>query len=245
MNVKTTQGVSFAMKAVNVDGGLKTELKGTYKNGPATVEVVANEPKATVSVAHTIFEGLKVTIAGSAPKLENTGKLTVDYAHPYFNSKASVSLNANPVLDVAAAAGYSGLIVGATASVDVTSSKAPLKKWAAAVAYQGPEFVVSGHVSDGLDVIRGTYWQELDASSTVGAEVTHKRAKNAVDLTLGYSHVNAAGDMTKVKLGNDGMLQGLYEYKPRRDTTVSTSVSLNALDTATAPKFGIAVEHTP
>ena len=53
-----------------------------------------------------------------------------------------------------------------------------------------------------------------------------------------------AGDIRKVKVGNDGTAHALYEFKPRPELTTAVSVQINTIDMS-APKMGFAVEYNP
>lgn len=116
---------------------------------------------------------------------------TVDYTHPYLTTKGSCTLNPTPVVDLSAVVGYSGFLIGGNAVLNVTQSK--LTKWTAAASYNTDEMVATAHVADALDSLKLTYWQKIDAASTIGAEVVHTRATSAVAIALGYAHVNPSG----------------------------------------------------
>jgi len=205
----------------------------------------------TASFSQVVVDGLKVTLAGTAPDLQNSGKVrslgapgsegdlrrcrrvqhprprlvashalsapglaacafaalgftrgptpssrppahvTLDYLHPYFTSKASCSLNKAPKLDVSAAAGHNGFVVGGEALVDLTRSA--ILNWNAAVSFVGTEFTVTGHMLNGTDTLKGTYFQRVDLASSIGAEVVQTLSTGKVAVVLGYSNTALNG----------------------------------------------------
>ena len=117
-------------------------------------------------------------------------QLTLDYAHPYFTGKASCNLNIAPKLDVSAAVGHNGFVLGADTSVDVTKSN--ILKWSAAASFIGTEFTVAAHLME-LKSWKGTYHQKVDANSKIGAEIVQQIGSNKTSILLGYSHTAANG----------------------------------------------------
>jgi Eukaryotic porin len=120
-------------------------------------------------------------------------QVTADYAQPYITSKASMILAKSPVLDVSGATGYNGFVLGGTTMVDAANSKVSGTKLAA--AYMGKDFVMSAHTDGSFKAVKGTYWQQLDAASSIAAEVTHQLGSEAKDvgLVMGYAHVSYTG----------------------------------------------------
>ena len=115
-----------------------------------------------------------------------SAQVTADYSQPYFTSKASMIIAKNPLINLAAATGYNGWVLGASAVVDPRGSN--LSAVEGAASYVGPDFVATAHTTPAFKRIRGTYWQQLDASSSVAAEVVHAPDDKKVDLHMAYCH---------------------------------------------------------
>lgn len=92
----------------------------------------------------------------------------------------------NPLVNLAAATGYNGWVLGASAVLDPRGSK--LSAVEGAASYVGPDFVATAHTTPTFKKIRGTYWQQLDAASSVAAEVVHVPDDKKVDLNMAYCH---------------------------------------------------------
>jgi hypothetical protein len=101
-----------------------------------------------------------------------------------------------PVVDLFLATGYGGFVLGASGRVDVMSSV--LSNAALAASYIGPDYVASAHTDVALKRIRGTLWQQLDAASSVAAEVVHDTAADDVMLTMGYCHAALDGARSSI-----------------------------------------------
>lgn len=118
-------------------------------------------------------------------------QVTADYSQPNITTKASVAVSKKPVVDVSLATGYSGFVLGASGRVDVMSSA--LSNTLLAASYIGPDYVASAHTDFAFKKIRGAVWQQLDAASSVAAEVVHDTAADDVMLTMGYCHAALDG----------------------------------------------------
>ena len=103
-----------------------------------------------------------------------------------------------PKVDLAVATGYNGFVLGGSALVSIVDSDengAKLSNAKLAAAYLGKDFTITAHTDPKFKVVKGTYWQQLDAASNIAAEVQHDfdKTDNNVALTMGYSHVSYTG----------------------------------------------------
>ena len=120
-------------------------------------------------------------------------QVTGEYAQPYVTTKAVVSVPSDPqrpVFDLAGAAGYNGWVLGGACQVATAESK--VAKVALKAAYIGPDFAITGTSDAAFKVVTGTYWQQLDAASSVAAEVKHDTGTKDVNLNMGYCHLAPA-----------------------------------------------------
>lgn len=113
---------------------------------------------------------------------------TLDYVQPYLTSKAVFTNPSNPTAEISAATGYNGFVLGGFTKANVKSSS--IDSWRVATAYIGKDFVASAHSDAGFKAVTGTYWQQLDAASSVAAEVKHVVGSKQPDLVMGYCHIS-------------------------------------------------------
>lgn len=119
-------------------------------------------------------------------------------------------IGTNPMLDIAAAAGYNGVVLALSGRLDVVASA--LSKQQLALSYIGKDFVATAHTDPSFSSVRGTYWQVLDSSSSVAAEVTHDSAADSVQLVMGYCHVSAADGVPSVLCSHTFLSERQTEY---------------------------------
>eukprot|EP00892_Ulva_mutabilis_P004556 jgi/Ulvmu1/2472/UM136_0024.1 len=243
VNLKAAKGVAVTTKVTRLPGSLATDVKGSWTNGPLTVDVSPMLPKAAVKLTHPVFDGLKVSISDELPNPQAKGKATADYTQPHLTAKATMSLNSSPLLDASVATGYDGFVAAVRGVVDVP--RMALSTWELKAAYLGPNFVVGGHATQNLEKITGTYWQLLDPKTSVAVEVQHQAKDNSIGLLMGYSHVDLEGHLTKFKMASTGEVHILREVSVRSDTTIGMSMMVNALDLAQEPRLGFALDHSP
>lgn len=243
VNLKAAQGVAVSTKVTRLPGSLGTDVKGSWANGAMTVDVHPMIPKAAVKITHPVFDGLKVSISDEVPNPQLKGKATADYTQPHLTAKTSVSLTSSPLLDASVATGYDGFVAAVRGVVDVP--RTTLASWELKAAYLGPNFVVSGHATQNLEKVTGSYWQLLDPKTSVAVEVQHQGSDNKIALLMGYSHVDLEGNLTKFKMASSGQVHLLRELSVRNDTTIGMTMMLNALDLAQEPRIGFALDHSP
>lgn len=244
VNLKAANGVTIAAKAIRTNAGrLDAEFKGTWTNGPVTLELLPAKPKATLKVAKTVAPGLSLTLSDEFPNPHRNGKATIEYFQPHVTSKFVVGLNSNVPVEANACVGWNGFVAGGKANVDVRNSR--VSNYSLACAYLGPGFTATGHTTEKFGKITGTYWQKIDALSAIAAEVVHEPSSNDVALTMGYQHIEPDGTLNKMKISSKGAVQLHRDVKLARASTLGISMSLNALDTSQVPDIGISFDHSP
>ena len=116
---------------------------------------------------------------------------TLDYAQPYLTSKAVFANPSNLAVELSGSTGYNGFVLGGLTKASIKSSS--IDSWRVAASYIGKDFVAAAHSETGFQSVTGTYWQQLDAASSVAAEVKHIVGSKQPELMMGYSHVAESG----------------------------------------------------
>ncbi len=187
--------------------------------------------------AANIAPGLSAGLTGSLPD-QSSAKLTVDYAIPHLTLKTAVGLTATPKVDIAATTGVEGIVVGGDVGYD--TSKGSITRWALAAGYTKADYQAVLMLTDRGETVKASYTQNVDAGTTVGAEVIRSLTKETTAFTLGYAKKLDSGALIKTRLDNTGLTSVLYEQELQPKTTVALSSQFDATDLNKAPKFGVA-----
>eukprot|EP00887_Chlorella_sp_A99_P003521 scaffold7.g3521.t1 len=151
----TSDGVNFAVSAVNKDDKLDLGLKATYAAPKYNLlATVSQAGKLGVSASYKdLAPGLVLGVSGTVGDAES-GKLAVDYAVPHLTLKSTVSLVTSPAVVVSATTGYDRFTAGGEASFDTT--KSAITKWSTGVGYTAADFQAAVLLND-KNVVTGLY----------------------------------------------------------------------------------------
>lgn len=236
----TPTAQDFGIKALSRGDGLDINLKSVYAAPRYTlVSSVTREGKLAAAVTvKDLAPGLVVGASGTLPD-PDTAKLAVDYSLPHLTLKSTVSLAAQPKVDLAATTGYEGVTVGASATFD--AGKSAVTKWTAGAGYTAADYQVSALLTD-TNNLSLLVAHRVTSDTTIGAEVARPLAGGATTFAVGLARRLEGGALSKAKLENSGTLSLLYEQELKAKTKVALSTQINALDVNAPPKFGVAFD---
>jgi voltage-dependent anion channel protein 2 len=233
----TSDGVTFALSALNKDDKVDLGLKATYAAPKYNLlGTISQAGKLGVSASYKeLAPGLTLGVSGTVGDAES-GKLAADYAVPHLTLKSTVSLVASPKLDLAATTGYDNFTVGGEASFD--SAKSAITKWTAGVGYTAADFQAAVLVND-RNVVTGLYAHKVNPTATVGAEIVHDLSGASTTFVTGLSRVLEGGALAKAKLDNKGIVSLLYEQDLRPYNKLVLTTQFDSKDLSAQPRFGV------
>lgn len=244
----TSNGVAFAVNAIKKADKVDGTLKIAYVKGKYAVDTTVDPAgKVTVSaslanaLAAAKVPGVKLSLAAALPDV-SSAKLTADYAPcKEFSIKSTVALQAAPVVDISAAAMYKDIYIGGETGYD--TAKSLVTKYNVVIGYHAPDYQVAAYVTDMGANAKLAYAHNINASTTVGAEVARALSgTGATAFTLAYAKKLDSGAFAKIKLDNSGVLSTLYETKLASGEKVAGSLQLKATDLSQPVKYGFALD---
>ena len=233
------------MKAVNRDGVLDTDLKGTYD--PARYKVVATlaQKSGNLGVSAAVKEvapGLTIGVSGTLPDV-NTAKLAVDYVAPHITLKTSTSLTAAPKVDAALTTAFTrkgrNMVAGADVSYD--ASKGTISKWTVGSGYTAADYQLAAVLNDKSD-LSVLVAHSVKSDLTVGAEVVRNLQSADTALSAAVQRRLMSGALQKVKVQHTGVVSVLHEQLLEGKSKVTLSGQFDAKDLSKAPKYGVGLD---
>ncbi|KAH9323490.1 hypothetical protein KI387_018129, partial [Taxus chinensis] len=210
-------------------GDVKTELKSD--NITAEIKVDANSKILSTVTIDEPAPGLKAILSFNVPD-QRSGKVELQYLHPYAGISTSIGLTATPIANFSGVIGNGTVSVGGDVAFDTASRN--LIKYDAGLSFLKPDFVTSFTLTDKCDTLKASYLHSVSplTKTAVGAEISHSFSKNENTFTVGMQHALDPLTTVKARLNNYGKAAALiqHEWFPKSFVTLSGEVDTNALD---------------
>lgn len=156
--------------------------------------------------------------------------------------KGSADLKKIPHLELAAAAGVYGAVVGGQITYDTSGQES--SKWSIAAGYTTQDnHSVFGYVLQKGKELKMSYAHKLNEQAICGAEVIKPLNRNGdMTVSLGYSTRLASGALAKAKVNSMGICSMLWEGKVEGGAKLALSGQFDANNLKADPRLGCSLD---
>jgi len=246
VNTATSAGLNFVTTGVKKGEVFAADISTNFKRNNITADVKV-DTKSNILATVTVDEftaGAKSIFSFTIPD-SKSGKVEVQYTHDHVGITSSIGLTPNPLVDVTAAIGSEGLVIGGEVGYDTATGR--LTKYNAGVGFTKPDFSTAVTLIDKGDTVKASYLHLINPTSRtqVAAEIAHKFSKNENTFTVGGLYELDPLTTLKGRLNNHGKMAALlqHEWRPKSLVTISGEVDTKALDKSA--KIGLALALKP
>jgi voltage-dependent anion channel protein 2 len=246
VSTATSSGLNFLTTGNKKGESFAADINTTFTHHNISADVKV-DTKSNILATVTVDEfapGVKSIFSFTIPD-QKSGKVEVRYTHDNVGITGAIGVAPNPVVDLTAAVGSDGFVLGGEVSYDTGSGL--VTKYNAAVGYTKADFSTSVHLADKGDVVKASYIHLVNPVSRtqVAAEIAHRFSKNENTFTVGGLYGLDPLTTIKGRLNNHGKLATLlqHEWRPKSLVTLSGEVDTKALDKSA--KIGLALALKP
>ncbi|KAH7280711.1 hypothetical protein KP509_36G010700 [Ceratopteris richardii] len=245
VTTETDCGLSFTTGSIRKGDLLIGDILAKLKNKNVTTELKAdtNSSLHTTITVEELVCGLKTILSVTVP--EPTGKFEAQYHHEHAGIGSVVGLTKVPVVEVNAAFGGDGFVIGGEVALDTGSGA--FTKYNAGVGVGKPDLSAALLICDKGQILKVSclYNVSHESKTSIAGEVLHRVPTKDTTVTVGTSYALDPLTTVKARLNNHGRLGALlqHEFRPKSTITISTEADTKALDKV--PRVGLAVALKP
>ncbi|TIB72014.1 voltage-dependent ion-selective channel [Wallemia mellicola] len=247
VKTKTPSNVTFKVAGLrdSKSAAINGDIEGKYVDAAKGVIftqgwTTSNVLKSQLELENNIAKGLKLDIQSSL--LPNGGGKSAlaaaIYKQPGLHGRAFLDLFKGPTFTLDSVVGKDGFLAGGEASYSVQDGK--ISKYAAAVGYSAPEYAVTLHGLNNLNVFAASYYHRVSRDVEAGAKAIYdtKVGPSNVNLEVGAKTYLDNAAFVKSKINNAGVLALGYTQALRPGVKASFGLALDTQrlnDTSAGP----------
>jgi len=248
----TAGGIEFTntVERNDSDGHIKGEIKTKYKHDASGLifnDTVTTSNNLVFKVeAPEIVSGTKVELETTFNPYQVSKEIragaTLQYDH--LTSTFSANIFQKPEVKVDAVVGHEGLVVGAQAVFDVTSSG--LSDYSAAVGYAEKDYSISMHSNKRFSQYEAKFSHTVNSKVSLASLASWSTNDKSAAIEFGAQYKLDSDTSLKTKFDTTGKIGFAYIQKIRPDTKATFGVLIDTrnLD-QNAHKFGYSLTFEP
>ncbi|CAI9761081.1 unnamed protein product [Fraxinus pennsylvanica] len=231
LTIPSSTGMGLTAIGVKKDNIFVGDISSQYKSGNTAVDVkVDTYSNVITKVTITdLLPSTKAAVSFSIPD-QKSGKLVVDYARDGSAINSSIGLNPTPLLELAAAIGFSDVAFGGEIGFDTASSS--FTKYNAGISFNKPDFSAALILTDKGQTLKGSYIHLVNplSGTMVAAEMTHRFSTFENGFCIGSVHKVDPVTIVKTRFANNGKVALLGQREWRHNSLLTVSADERGLN---------------